>query len=446
MLDQFKRFIADKNIFSPQDKILVAVSGGIDSMCLVHLLFHAGYDFAIAHCNFKLRGQASEEDALFVEEIAEELEVPFFIETFETQQLVDASGSNLQQLARELRYDWFEKVANEEGFDWIATAHHLDDAIETTLYNWTKGCGIKGMMSIPLVRNRIVRPLLFAGKDMILAYTKKHQIAFREDSSNLQDKYSRNKLRLNVIPELRKINPGLNKTAQKNFQVFEETAFWYQFGIDQLKKIIYSEKEDKVFIDLKTLLSYPFPRSPLYEWLSVLGFHRDQIDQLLNTSSVTGSLFFSKTHRLLKNRDSLVIEPLQEIKTPAEHSYIIEKGQQMCQMDQEALIFQNHLGLPHHFKSDKNIALLDSDSLKFPLKLRRWHPGDYFSPLGLEGKHQKLQDFFNNRKLDRFEKEKTWILEDKTGEICWVVGFQISDTFKLRKDTQHYVEIIYKTA
>ncbi len=442
MLEAFKKFIEENELFAGSQRTLLAVSGGVDSMVMVDLFSRAGYEFAVAHCNFQLRGKASDEDELFVRGTAKQLGVPYFTKDFETLRIAEERKSNIQITARELRYEWLEQLRAIEHFDLIATAHHLDDAIETALLNWTKGCGIKGLQGIPLKNGKVIRPLLFATKEEIQHYSAVRQVTYREDTSNAEDKYDRNKIRHHVIPILKQLNPSLTRTMAKNFQRFQESAYWFDFGIEQLKNKIVQVNDHEVLIDTQQLKEYTHPATALYELLLPYGFNNTQTSQMVrHLDSLPGGLFHSPSYELSVDRGKFIIRPKTDDDAPQEHT--ISEKEQVVQLENERLSMVRKREIPKRFTDERSLALLDAAKLAFPLKLRHWQPGDYFFPLGMNGKRQKLQDFFTNQKVNRLEKHKIWIMQTALGEICWIVGYRIDDRFKISPNTQSYWRFLY---
>ncbi len=437
MLDDFRK--NNQHFIEPNHKMLIAVSGGVDSVVLCHLAAADDWHFGIAHCNFQLRGKDSLGDEQFVKALAHQLNVPFHTINFPTQQIAEDASQSIQLVARQLRYDWLEKIRQQFNYDFIATAHHLNDSIETLIYNFTKGTGIKGLIGIPQKNKNIIRPLLFATKAQIEQYANENHITFREDSSNAEDKYARNKIRHHVIPTLKVINPNLEITAQQTINHLKDTNTIFDWAIKHFKAQIVQEKEDKVLLDLHQLNELPAPRTILYQILVEYQFHADQVQQIME-SQRTGKQFFSPTHECLIDRNNLIISPIVNKQTNI--LWIYPETQEL-QLDKGKLMIQKTVP-PKTFSDDTNVAYFEADKLHFPLKLRRWQAGDTFQPIGMQGKSQKLQDFFSNVKLSRMAKEKVWILESN-GEICWIVGYRMSERFKITTHTKQSIQFVYSS-
>ncbi len=439
-ITRFQSFITENKLFVNGDRILLAVSGGVDSVALCYLFFLSKYNFGIAHCNFQLRGEASDKDELFVKNLAEKLRVPFFSTRFQTQEFAETHKISIQMAARELRYEWLEKIRQHNDYQWIATAHHLNDSIETFFYNFVKGTGIRGLHGIPIQNNDIIRPLSFATKQEIVIFAKEHDIAFREDESNEKDVYARNKIRHQVVPVFKELNPDFEAIAANNLKHIREAKFLYDIAIDYLKKEIISEDNNRIKINLTKLADYQFAASTLlYEWLKPLHFNTDQITQMLTAE--VGALFYSPTHRLLIDRTHFIIEKSTFVTT--NEQFVIPAGVQQFNTNVGILTIEYKTHPPDTFPHDPFIVYLDAEKLTFPLTLRHWQAGDVFYPLGLSGKSQKLQDFFTNRKLSRFEKERVWLLESG-GQICWIIGYRLDERFKISEHTKSYWIIQFK--
>jgi len=442
MLKKFLRFIHSKELISGLGKTLIATSGGLDSVVLCHLFQQAKLPFGIAHCNFQLRGKESEEDEIFVKNIAQQFGAPHFAIGFQTEKIAKEKKQSIQVAARELRYQWLEKVRQQHDFQYIATAHHLNDSIETVLYNFAKGCGIRGLHGILARQGKVIRPLLFATKDDISAFAKAHQIAFREDSSNFSDKYARNQIRHWVVPVLRKLNPNLEKTAGETIAHLRETEAIFDFGIEALKKSIVEEKGKELLLSIPALRATPAPATLLFELLKPFQFNNQQVAQILQSiENQPGSQFFSPTHHLLTDRKFLILKKKERA---VEQVFFVENFPATLDLQDGKTLALKKIPKPNSFDNKPSIALLDLEKLTFPLRVRHWKSGDFFRPQGMKGRRQKLQDFFSNQKLSRFEKERIWLLLSGE-EICWVAGYRIGEAFKIIPQTKHCLQIEIKT-
>ncbi len=428
LLESFQSFIHQNRLIAPQQSTLIAISGGIDSVVLCFLFSLSEWPFALAHVNFQLRGSASDADAVFCKELADTLGVPFHETQLDTVAYASTKGKSIQLAAREFRYAWLEEIRVANNYTHIATAHHLNDSMETVIYNMTKGCGLKGLLGIPLRNGKVIRPLLFAARLEIEAYALEQDLSWREDASNASLKYRRNQIRHQVIPPLRAINPGFDQTAAGNLQRWQESYQLYQRMVTQLRGQLVKEIAGVLRIDAIGLADYPEQASLLYEWLSPYGFTEAIIRELL-AGEGSGRQFLSPTHRLVTTAEVYLVALLEEKKSEV---ILIEKEVRKVKLDHgQQLVLHWLENAPEIFPNNPKVAYLDRESLTFPLKLRRWQAGDRFQPLGMNGQHRKLQDFFSDQKLSLVEKDLVWVMES-AGEICWVVGMRVDERFRVK--------------
>ncbi len=325
MLNNLQQYILDNQLFNKDEKLLLAVSGGVDSMVLCRLFANAKIDFGIAHCNFQLRETASDEDELLVRMTAQNLGIPYHVTSFDTKTYASTNKLSIQVAARELRYEWLEKIRIKNDYQYIATAHHLNDSIETVLYNFAKGTGIRGMHGILPKNRHIIRPLLFATKEEILAYAKMNQVNFREDESNHSDKYQRNFIRHHLVPIFKKINPNFEHNAAESIQHLRDTELIFNFAITNIKDSLVLQQGDQKSIAITQLQSYPAPATLLYEILKEYGFHSDQVKQLIKAlDGQSGKQFFSPTHQVLIDRGHILIKKIIQ---KNHHQILIGEGQ-----------------------------------------------------------------------------------------------------------------------
>lgn len=451
MQKAFLSYIQKENLFIASDKTLLTVSGGIDSVVMCELFHKANLKFAIAHCNFQLRGKESTDDELFVKQLAKKYGVPFFCKSFNTAAYAGKKKSSIQMAARDLRYEWFEEIRKKEKFQYIATAHHQDDSVETFFINLVRGTGISGMHGILPKQGKIIRPLLFTTKNEIEIFAKKNKLKHREDSSNASDKYIRNKLRHHVIPVLKELNPALGNTINDTIQRLRDVELIYKNEIENKRKEIVKafpqpspkerELKKQYTIDIENLKKLCAPFTYLYEFLKPYNFNATTVESIIAAlSGESGKQFYSDTHRLIKDRDLLIIERLKlQI---ANCKLQIDKGQKEITADGMKLKFKilpksQILNLTSHIS-----ASIDFDKLEFPLEIRKWEKGDAFYPLGMKGK-KKLSDFFIDKKLSVSQKENTWLLTSK-GKIVWVIGLRIDERFKITDKTKkiYFAELV----
>ncbi|QHT67497.1 tRNA lysidine(34) synthetase TilS [Rhodocytophaga rosea] len=437
MLEKFLGYTSEKELFQPSDHILLAVSGGIDSVVMSHLFYKAKLNFAIAHCNFGLRGAESDEDELFVKKLAKKYKVPFYSDTFETEAFAQQEKISIQMAARTLRYRWFEQLLNNHGFQYLATAHHLNDILETVLFNLTKGTGISGLHGIQPKLNRIIRPLLFADKEQIYAYVVEHQLAWREDSSNQSSKYQRNLIRNEVIPLLKTINPNLEETIQHTIEKVVSVERIFEEDMHQLKSRLVQQKTDIMYIDFIALQQEFEPVIKLSYLLKEYQFSFTQTKDIWQSlGAESGRRFESPTHTLVKDRTSLIITPkaLNEFISTS-----IEKEQLSFQNEFIHLHFETMDAKDFTITPNSQVACLDLATLQFPLKLRRWKEGDWFCPLGMN-KKKKISDFLIDTKVPVNLKSRIWVLTSN-GSIVWIVGHRIDNRFKITDKTEQVLQI-----
>jgi tRNA(Ile)-lysidine synthase len=435
---KIKKYIQKNNLFNQKDKLLLALSGGADSISLAHLLLKNGFTFAIAHCNFQLRGKDSDLDQVFVQEFAESNKLPFYTKNFGDHfQAKENKKPSTQLTARNLRYEWFNELCDEHNLDYILTAHHANDNVETLLFQLSRGTGIKGMRGILPKSGRLIRPLLFATRPEIEEYIQQNDLKFREDTSNATDNYNRNYIRHQIVPKFEKLNPSFTTSVQETIERMQEVEQLFNYAIQQIKSQVLKEGRGEVIIDLEKLKTHPAPQTVLYELVQEYGFTSDQIRQILTATS--GQIVESQSHELLIDRHEAILQ--LKSSTPIQSPITINKTTTTIQVESTQITIQ--LLDINNFTCSKssNIAQLDADKLTFPLSLRHWKEGDYFYPLGMKGKKQLVSDFFNNNKLSIFQKRKILILETSNNEICYILGMRIDDRFQITKSTKQVLII-----
>ena len=438
-VEAFKDHVKTHQLFEKKDLLILAVSGGADSVALCELCQLADFKFEIAHCNFQLRGEESDRDENFVRELAERYGVSFHLKKFDTDEYSKEKNVSIQVAARELRYQWFNELLKEkEQPSYLLTAHHANDNIETLLMNFFKGTGIRGLQGIPAKHEKIRRPLLFASKAQILDFLKKQNLSFVEDSSNLSDKYTRNFFRNQLIPEIQKVFPQVEENLTNNLERFNEIAILYDQSLEFHKKKLLEFKGNEVEIPVLLLLKTKPLKTILFEILRNYNFSSAQTDDVIHLlKSETGKFVASSTHKIFKNRNKLVISPIES--NLANH-IIIEKDEKKIQFRDHVLtIVIKEWNDGNKISSDKQEVLVDASKIEFPLLLRKWKQGDYFYPLGME-KKKKLSRFFTDQKLSLSEKENTWILESDK-RIVWIVGQRIDNRFRVQPNTKEILEL-----
>ncbi|REH00923.1 tRNA lysidine(34) synthetase TilS [Flavobacterium aquicola] len=433
MKDLLQNHINKEIPFLNQKKLLLAVSGGLDSMVLLHLFQELKFDIAIAHCNFQLRGVESFGDQKFIQEYADANAVPIYVTQFDTEAFAKDYKLSTQVAARVLRYNWFYELLENENFDYILTAHHADDNLETFLINFTRGTGLEGLTGIPVQNDKIIRPLLFLTRNEIDNYAKEHDIRWREDSSNASDKYVRNKIRHHLIPILKELNPNFISSFLKTESYLQQSQSMVEDAASMVYQQVAHEEEDQIHFDLKKLMQLPNYQSYLYQWLKEYGFTAwDDIYDLVDGQS--GKQVFATDYRLLKDRDFIIVCPVKQIEI-SEEFYITENQTEVN------VPLKLSISKADDILIDSNtVIFVDADQLVYPLVLRKWKTGDVFIPLGMGGKSKKVSKLFKDEKLSLIEKENIWIL--CSGEqIVWVVGIRADNRFRTVNTTKNILKI-----
>lgn len=416
----------------------MAVSGGMDSMVMLHLFHQAGFSIAVAHCNFQLRGEESDEDEIFVAAKCKKWGIPFHSIRFDTNNYAIQHGLSVQMAARELRYNWFHQVKEKENIDWIATAHHLSDSVETVLLNLSRGTSLDGLLGIAEKNGFVIRPLLFATHNEITNYAAETGVVWREDRSNETDDYQRNFIRHQIIPKLKQVNPDFEQSIAKMVERLSGDGAILTHAIEVWKKQFQRNENDKVILAKKGFepsLDDSYNSALLWRLLRGFGFHFDQskkIVQALNGQS--GKQFLSTSHQLVVDREYLILVPLSSELAEV----TIEEGQVDAYMGNRQLTFLSTT-IGGSINNEEAAIMLDIDSLRFPLTWRKWKAGDFFFPLGMTGR-KKISDFLVDQKVSLVDKRAVSVLES-AGEIAWVVGYRIDDRFKVKPTTEHVLLI-----
>jgi len=437
MIQRLIHFITENKIFDKSHKILVGVSGGIDSVVLLDLLDKAGYSMAIAHCNFQLRGAESDKDERLVHALALKYDVSIFKIAFDTLAIATERKISIEMAARDLRYEWFEKIRSENNCDFIAVAHHRDDQLETFFLNLARGTGLAGLTGMNPVNGKVVRPLLFASRGEIENYRHELFLDFRMDATNQNLEFQRNKIRHSLMPIMDSLNPNFREGLIRTMDHLDKTASIYNRTITEAWQRVVSTNDQTHYISIEALQNLDPLDTYLFEFLKPFGFKGSNIGDIVQSlSGLSGKQFSSTTHRLLHDRENLVLTPLVE--EEVSHFYL----------DQE----QNEISYPIHLQISKEMsngsiyytdskseASIDQDKVQFPLLIRKWQQGDYFKPLGMTGL-KKLSDYFVDSKLSLLEKENVWILANGE-QIVWIIGHRLDDRYKITSQTKRIVKI-----
>jgi tRNA(Ile)-lysidine synthase len=435
-VSSFVDYIKKNNLFTSKDKILLAVSGGKDSVLMAQLFKLAGFNFSIAHCNFNLRGDESQRDEAFVKLLAAVLDVKFHVAHFETKNFAKEQQVSTQMAARELRYKWFEEVRKDQKYNYIAVAHHQNDSIETLLLNLTRGTGIGGMHGILPKRDHLIRPLLFLSRHQIDGLIAENNIDFVEDSSNQSDNYARNSIRHHVVPVLKELNPNLEETFVQNIIRFAETETVLQNVVGQTRANICETRGSDIYIAIEKIQLLAPQNLLLFELLKPYHFSSTVIQEILaSLTKQSGKLFYSKSHCLTINREEIIISPLPIVPQKELNCFIHPEDKGVLFANKKVMVSTTNLT---QFDSNLNKAFVDADQLIYPLIMRFKQNGDKFMPLGMKN-YKKLSDFFINQKVPLPHKAKVPLLINGNGEIIWVVGLRQDNRYKVKATTKKVV-------
>lgn len=440
LLEEFEKYVAQNELFGHDDKILLTVSGGVDSMVMMSLFAASGYRFGVAHCNFQLRGQESDEDEALVAEQARRYGVELFNRRFDTQGEMERTGESMEMAARRLRYTWFRSLCDEHGYNVIAIAHHINDSIETFFINMLRGTGLRGLTGISVQAGRIVRPWMFATRKDILDYATAHRIPYREDSSNRSTKYLRNKVRLGIVPMLREINPQFTTVMRRNISRLTDAQTFIDRSVELIRRDamteqggLYTLHVDR--IDASLPLGYV-----VYEILnSMFGFKGDTVDALCHAlqQNNTGRRFYSREWVATIDRGRIVIGRIADEDTCMTQ---VEQGVLRSYCGSSVLHYEYcDIDMIDSVTTPDNVALVDADKLRFPLTLRRWQQGDWFVPFGMSGR-KKVSDFLIDAKVSMAEKSRQFVLLSGD-DVVWVVGRRADDRFRLTRQTENVLKI-----
>lgn len=438
MQEKFEAFVREQKLFDKNDRVLVALSGGVDSVVLATLMLRSGYTFSVAHCNFHLRGEESNRDERFVRSWAEKNKIKLFVSEFDTYEYMQQKGISLEMAARELRYSMFKNLMTSQGFSLLATAHHADDSAETFFINLLRGTGIAGLHGILPKHDNIVRPLLFATRKDIFDFAKANNIPFVEDSTNEETQFLRNKIRHRLFPLLKDLCPNFDTVIKKDIDRLRETEIVFRSVIERLRADIIEKESNICKINIDRLRKLHPIRILLYELLSEYGFNEtDSNNVLASLDKESGKQFFSKTHRLLKDRNYLFITPLNA--DQHQERYLLNESQNMVN-EPIHLVLETLEDLTFvNISKDRNIAMFDKDMLQFPLVLRHWKQGDAFVPFGMR-KSKKLSDFFTSEKYSLIEKQQQWLL-CSGNDIIWIVGRRTDNRYRISEKTKTILKI-----
>ncbi len=429
---KISQFITRYHLFTPNQKIIAGVSGGADSVFLIHILHKLGYDCIVAHCNFHLRGEESDRDAFFVKSLAEKLNFPFLSIDFQTEKYAAGQKISIEMAARELRYTWFGALKKQENAGCIAVAHHSDDVVETFLINMTRGTGIHGLTGIKPQNGDVVRPLLSLSRQEIEAYLRENGIPFVEDSTNKESVYVRNKFRNQVIPLLQTVNPSAKEAILQTVENLQKAENFVENRIATIKSDLFTGKENAQYISIEKLKKEDSPRFVLYELLHPYGFPAPVVEDIYDgLDGIPGKQYFSEKYRILKDRAFLI---LSEKKQKNQAAYTLQNTDTNIEIPQKITITYKENNPDFKIVKDKRFCYLDMDKLTFPMEIRGWERGDTFVPFGMKSK-KKISDFFIDRQFSLLQKEQARLLISD-GEVAWIIGERSDDRFKVDAKTK----------
>ena len=433
MKEQIQQYIIQHQLLSGEKPVVVGISGGADSVALLHILVSLGYKCIAAHCNFNLRGDESFRDEQFTIDFTKRLQVPLCKISFETNKYAQENRLSVEMAARELRYRWFEELLNTYDADAVAVAHHRDDSVETLLINLTRGSGLTGLTGIKPKNGNVVRPLLCVSREDIYAYIENNGLEYVTDSSNSSDIYTRNFIRLKVIPLLEEINPSVKASLARTANHLYDASLIYNHSIEEARRVIIQNNR----LSISALLSFPAPATILYEMLKPYGFSRTVCESIFTVlEKDSGKIFYSSTHRLLKDRSDLLIDVLSGEESKA---YLINLEDDNVDLPVELKPEIVVIKEDYQIEKDKKFAYFDFDKLSFPLVLRHWQEGDWFVPFGMKGK-KKISEYFNDKKFSLFDKEKTWLLCSGQ-DVIWIVGERTDNRYRIEKTTKRVLKL-----
>ena len=424
---RIQHFIEENNLFALNGKVLVALSGGADSVALLRVLIDLGYTCECAHCNFHLRGEESDRDEQFVRSLCQEHQIPLHVKHFETESYAKEKQISIEMAARELRYAWFEELRKETKANVIAVAHHRDDSVETFLLNLIRGTGINGLKGIQVKNGNIVRPLLETSREDILNYLVFLNQDYVTDSTNFQDEYMRNKIRLNILPMMKEMNPSIMESIQDTAQKLADVANIYNQNRKEILEISIQENNKEYILPIQTILNDLAPLTLLHEWLGKYQFNSSQIKDIYQClkQEQSGKQFISNGWVLLRDREHLILR--QKVETENAPKINIET----FETDNDFVLIK-----------DKHIACLDAEKVVLPLEVRKWKKGDKFIPYGMKGQ-KKVSDYLTDKKFSLFQKEKQYVVCSE-GKIVWLIGERIDDRFKITDKTKRAIIIKIK--
>lgn len=433
MIEVVRKYIDQNQLLTKKELVIVGISGGADSAALLHMLVSMGYQCIAAHCNFKLRGEESDRDELFTDNYTQILQVPLRTIVFETKQYALNNHLSIEMAARELRYAWFEELRKEYNAQAIAVAHHRDDSIETLLINLTRGSGLCGLTGIRPRNGYVVRPLLPLSREDVFSYIDSNKLSYVTDSTNSSDIYTRNFIRLKVLPLLAQINPSIKASLARTADHLGEAEIIFKHVIHEARNKVIQDNS----LSIDALMEFPAPKTILFELLKPYGFTRLVTEDIFSSlDKDSGKLFYSDSYRLLKDRSFLLIDSLEKHE---QQCFTLDNVEGHITVPIELIFSKLVINKDFLIERNLNFAYFDYDKLKFPLTLRHWKEGDWFVPFGMTGR-KKLSDYFSNNKFSLFDKEKIWLLCNGE-DIIWIVGERPDNRYRIDKSTKKVLKV-----
>ena len=433
MIEVVRKYIDQNQLLTKKELVIVGISGGADSAALLHMLVSMGYQCIAAHCNFKLRGEESDRDELFTDNYTQILQVPLRTIVFETKQYALNNHLSIEMAARELRYAWFEELRKEYNAQAIAVAHHRDDSIETLLINLTRGSGLCGLTGIRPRNGYVVRPLLPLSREDVFSYIDSNKLSYVTDSTNSSDIYTRNFIRLKVLPLLAQINPSIKASLARTADHLGEAEIIFKHVINEARNKVIQDNS----LSIDALMEFPAPKTILFELLKPYGFTRLVTEDIFSSlDKDSGKLFYSDSYRLLKDRSFLLIDSLEKHE---QQCFTLDNVEGHITVPIELIFSKLVINKDFLIERNLNFAYFDYDKLKFPLTLRHWKEGDWFVPFGMTGR-KKLSDYFSNNKFSLFDKEKIWLLCNGE-DIIWIVGERPDNRYRIDKSTKKVLKV-----
>jgi tRNA(Ile)-lysidine synthase len=435
MLHKIRTYIEKHDLLRPDDTVIAGLSGGADSVALLHILKQLNYSCMAAHCNFHLRGDESHQDALFAQQQAASLQIPFYQKDFDTTGYAARKHISVEMAARELRYAWFEELRMTHKAQAIAVAHHQDDSVETVLLNLIRGTSIRGLSGIRSKRDAVIRPLLESTRQEILGWLHQQNITYRTDSSNLSDEYTRNFIRLHILPMMEKLNPSVGKAIARAAGHLSDVEVIFADWIEKERKRLMDAQQR---VSIAGLMQSAAPQTVLYELLNPFGFTRFVCDAVYHSlSGESGKIFFApaSNYQLVKDRDFLLLTTRQTKEETVYAIYADDSIETPIRLQTQSVVKT----LDFQIEKRKSVASFDFDKLAFPLTLRTWKQGDWFIPFGMKGR-KKLSDYFSDQKFDRNRKDRTWLLCSGS-DIIWIVGERPDDRYKIDDSTKNILTV-----